>query len=164
MTFSKATKICFSKYATSTGRASRSEYWWFYLFIILGTIFFGVIDAIVFGFDDSDPSPISSVFSLATFIPTIAVTIRRLHDVDRSGWWQVAPISFILLTGIMAAIEAIILAIAAGVAAFICIILLIVWLIKRGTIGDNRFGSDPLSGPENGDEDNYSPSSIPEVK
>lgn len=164
MTFSSAVKTCLSKYATSTGRASRSEYWWFYLFIILGTIFFGIIEGMFFGFDDTDPSPISTVFSLATFIPTIAVTIRRLHDVDRSGWWQIAPIGLILITGIMAAIEAVILATAAGVAALVCVILLIVWLIKRGTIGDNRFGSDPLDGPGNGKEDSYSRSSIPEVK
>lgn len=164
MTFSNSVKTCLSKYATSTGRASRSEYWWFYLFIFLATIFFGIIDGMVFGFGDSDPSPISTVFSLATFIPTIAVTIRRLHDVNRSGWWQIAPISLILLTGIMAAIEAAILATAAGVAALICVILLIVWLIKRGTIGENRFGPDPLDGPENGGEGNYSRSSIPEVK
>ena len=148
MTFPESIKTCFSKYATFTGRASRSEYWWFYLFILIGS-FIPVI---------------SIIFSLATFVPTIAVTSRRLHDVDRSGWWQVAPISMILLTSILAAIEANILATAAGIAALVCIIMLIVWLIKIGTIGDNRFGSDPLDGPDNLSDDQYSTSSIPKVK
>ncbi|AIY41503.1 Integral membrane protein [Collimonas arenae] len=77
MTFIESIKVCFSKYIDFNGRASRSEYWWFVLFIVLATI---VADAISY--------KLSGLFSLATLLPSIAVATRRLHDTDRSGWWQ----------------------------------------------------------------------------
>ncbi|MEE9387380.1 MAG: DUF805 domain-containing protein [Paracoccaceae bacterium] len=147
MTFIDAVKTCFSKYVIFTDRASRSEFWWFYLFVFVGCFI------PVFG----------KIFFLVIFIPTIAVTNRRLHDVDRSGWWQVAPLSTVFLTIFLFVFEANILATAAGLAALVCTILLIVWLIRQGTSGPNRFGSDPLDG-QNTAAKNYSPSSIPKVK
>ena len=77
MTFIDSIKTCFSKYADFTGRASRSEFWWWALFTIIASISLSVI---------SDKLPL--LFSLATLIPYIAVTTRRLHDIDKSGWMQ----------------------------------------------------------------------------
>jgi uncharacterized membrane protein YhaH (DUF805 family) len=77
MTFLESIKTCFNKYATFQGTASRSEYWWFFLFLFLASCVCGVL---------SDKLQI--VFNLATLIPSLAVAARRLHDTDRSGWWQ----------------------------------------------------------------------------
>jgi hypothetical protein len=77
MTFQESVKICFAKYADFTGRAPRSEYWWFFLFIILASLAASVI------------SPkLSALFTLATLLPSIAAATRRLHDTNRTGWWQ----------------------------------------------------------------------------
>ena len=75
MTFSESIKTCFSKYADFNGRASRSEYWWFFLFIVLVSIAASMISQIV-----------AVVFSLATFLPSLAAAVRRMHDTDKSGW------------------------------------------------------------------------------
>jgi uncharacterized membrane protein YhaH (DUF805 family) len=64
MTFGESIKTCFTKYADFTGRASRSEYWWWFLF-----------------------DKLTAVFSLAVLLPGIAVGVRRLHDIDKSGWF-----------------------------------------------------------------------------
>jgi uncharacterized membrane protein YhaH (DUF805 family) len=77
MTFQESVKVCFSKYADFGGRATRSEYWWFVLFIVL----VGLAASIV-------SNTLSGLFSLATLLPQIAAATRRLHDTNRSGWWQ----------------------------------------------------------------------------
>ncbi|MFV2002777.1 MAG: DUF805 domain-containing protein [Paracoccaceae bacterium] len=153
MNFNQSVRTVFSRYATFSGRARRSEYWWFYLFLLIAGIVLGFFDGLIFGSQDTDPAPISAIFSLATFVPTIAVTARRLHDVERSGWWQIAPISVIFLTILMVAIQAFILAFAAGAAAVVCVILLLVWTIRKGTHGPNEYGADPLGGNSGPDDD-----------
>lgn len=77
MTLSDAVSTCFKKYATFDGIAQRSEYWWFFLFCILAS-------AILVLLGDA----VRVVFSIATLLPSLAVGARRLHDTDRSGWWQ----------------------------------------------------------------------------
>lgn len=72
-----AVKICFMKYAQFKGCASRPEFWWWILFTSIAA--FVLRSASYY---------LSAFFSLATFLPSIAVTARRLHDTDRSGWWQ----------------------------------------------------------------------------
>jgi uncharacterized membrane protein YhaH (DUF805 family) len=74
MTFFDSIKTCFSKYATFTGRASRSEFWWWVLFTILLSAAFGMISETLGG-----------LASLATLLPSLAVGARRLHDTDRSA-------------------------------------------------------------------------------
>jgi uncharacterized membrane protein YhaH (DUF805 family) len=77
MTFQESIRVCFTKYFDFSGRATRSEYWWFFLFLVLGGLLGGVL------------SPIASgLFTLATLVPSTAVATRRLHDTRRSGWWQ----------------------------------------------------------------------------
>ncbi len=77
MTFQESIQTCFSKYATFSGRASRSEYWWFALFCALGCTAAGVLD-----------DKASALFMLGTLLPSLAAANRRLHDTGRSGWWQ----------------------------------------------------------------------------
>ncbi|MFK7870544.1 MAG: DUF805 domain-containing protein [Roseobacter sp.] len=105
MTFSAAIRTCFAKYFTFSGRATRPEYWWFFLFIILGSAVCGVLDGLFFGagsfeaevtdtsFDASAQSngPIASLFGMATFVPTLAAGWRRMHDSGRSGLYLLYP-------------------------------------------------------------------------
>lgn len=126
MNFPQAVTTCFKKYATFTGRAARSEYWFWVLFTVLASIVANVVDMSLFGIDMSNPEsaqafkPVSSIFSLATLVPGLAVSARRLHDTNRSGWWLLLAFTII------------------------GIIPLIIWYCTRGNEGDNRFGSDPL--------------------
>ena len=77
MTFFDSIKTCFSKYAEFNGRASRSEFWWWVLFLFLASAAVSIAGHAV-----------SALFSLAVLLPNIAVAARRLHDTDRSGWLQ----------------------------------------------------------------------------
>jgi len=123
MNFGQAIASGFSNYVTFSGRAARSEYWYWVLFTIIGSIVTGVLDSTVLGYDVTagDVSPLSGIFDLVTFLPSLALGARRLHDIDRTAWWLL-----ILLTGIGA-------------------ILLLVWACFKGTDGPNRFGPDRLA-------------------
>lgn len=77
MSFVDAIKTCFSKYADFNGRALRSEYWWFVLFIMLVGMGLSIIN-----------DTLALLFYLATMLPSVAAAARRLHDTDRSGWMQ----------------------------------------------------------------------------
>ena len=93
MNFGQSVSSCFSNYATFSGRATRSEYWYWCLFLFVGGIGATVADFFITG--DMEIQPINSIFTLATALPGIAVSVRRLHDVNKSGWWLL-----IMLTGI----------------------------------------------------------------
>lgn len=132
-------KICFSKYVGFSGRAPRAEFWWWYLF----TVLIGIVMLIINGptymdyfsamsqytADSGLPPPtlsspgidIGYLINLALFLPGLAVSVRRLHDTNRSGWWML-----ILLIPLIGPI------------------LLLVWFCTRGTRGNNRFGADQL--------------------
>ena len=117
MNIQTSIETCFNKYATFSGRASRSEYWFFILFYFLGSIITLIIDVNILGYSlESEYTPINSIFSLILFIPTIAAACRRLHDVNKSGWWQLISITVI------------------GV------IPLIIWLCSEGTKKNNSHG------------------------
>ena len=77
MDFQEAIKTCFRKYADFEGRAGRPEYWWFMLFVLLASMALSVISPML-----------SGLFSIGVLLPTIAAATRRLHDTERSGWWQ----------------------------------------------------------------------------
>jgi uncharacterized membrane protein YhaH (DUF805 family) len=93
MTFFQAVNICFRKYTNFGGRALRSEYWYWRLFELFLALFSYRLDAIFFS--NKEIGSFSLFIFFFTFLPGLAVTIRRLHDVDRSGWWLL-----ISLTGI----------------------------------------------------------------
>jgi uncharacterized membrane protein YhaH (DUF805 family) len=122
MTFFEAISSGFRNYVGFSGRASRSEFWYWILFTVLVSIVTSIIDLEVLS--SSSISPFSSIWSLVTFLPSLAMGVRRLHDTDRSGWWWL--LSFIPLIGI---------------------IVLIVFWCSAGTRGPNRFGLDPLGEP-----------------
>jgi len=84
MDFVPAIQSCLKQYATFSGRAARSEFWWFFLFQVLVLIGTGVVSDLLY-----------ALASLALLLPSLAVGARRLHDIGRSGWWQL-----LLLTGI----------------------------------------------------------------
>lgn len=106
-------------YATFTGRTSRAGFWLYTLFYIIIVLIGGVLDGVIFGFDAETGGPISGILGLIHIIPGIAIGVRRLHDIDRTGWWLL--ISF---TGIG-------------------LIVLFIFNVLAGTPGPNRFGPDP---------------------
>jgi len=81
MIFMESVNTCFNKYLDFEGRATRSEFWWFMLF--------GFVVSLILA---SIHPTIETLFSLAIFLPSLAVGSRRLHDIDKSGWWQLLHI------------------------------------------------------------------------
>lgn len=134
MNFVEAVTSVYRNFVNFSDRAPRSEYWWFTLFSIIAAIVIGLIESALGlgqGTVTTAPGefsanfaggPLSMIWSLINILPGIAVSIRRLHDTDRSGWWLF--IALIPLVGF---------------------ILLIVWYATKGTAGVNRFGADPLA-------------------
>lgn len=111
------------KYTVFSGRARRQEFWFFFLFSAIISIFFAVIDEFMgwnFEMGGDTIGFLSTLYFLVVAIPYIAVIIRRLHDTERSGWWFL--IAFIPIVGV---------------------IVLLVFLILDGTRGENRYGPDP---------------------
>ena len=84
MDFVQAIKSCLGQYATFPGRAKRSEFWWFFLFQVLVMVAASMLGDVING-----------IASLALLLPALAVGARRLHDIGRTGWWQL-----LLLSGI----------------------------------------------------------------
>ena len=109
MGFVESVQSCFHNYATFDGRAPRSEYWFFHLFAFLVTLA-GIFTAFFI-----------FLIILGLLLPSLAVNVRRLHDIDKSGWFLF--IACIPLIGP---------------------IILLIWHCQRGTYGENRFGPDPL--------------------
>ena len=95
MDFGTAIKTCFSKYGTFDGQASKGEFWYWILFTCICGVVATVIDVFVIGIPVESYGPAYLIGSLALFLPSISVAARRLHDVGKSGWWQL-----IGLTGI----------------------------------------------------------------
>jgi uncharacterized membrane protein YhaH (DUF805 family) len=119
--FLEAIKSGISNYVNFSGRAARWQFWYWVLFAFIVAVVANMIDAMMFSdFMESGTGLVGGLTSLALFLPGLAVSVRRLHDIDRTGWW-------ILLT-----------------LTLIGIILLIVWNCQKGTTGPNRFGPDPL--------------------
>jgi len=120
----------FKRYADFNGRSQRMEYWMFTLFVTLIAFALALFAGLVGGFSDSSGTGLSMVLIvplallvLVTIIPSIAVTVRRLHDQDKSGWFYL--LSFIPYVGGL---------------------ILFVFMCLDGTAGPNRFGPDPKGG------------------
>lgn len=148
MSMLDAIRAVYSKPFTFSGRARRAEYWWYMLFYILISFVLGFVEIAAGISPDADtPGPISGVFALANFLPGLAVNVRRLHDVGRSGWWLLAPavpgllaVSMTTVTaGLMAPIGMILL-----IGTLALYVLIFVWTVTRSHPGTNRFGPSPL--------------------
>ena len=88
MDFMTAVRTCLSKFVDFSGRARRSEYWYFALFTFLVGIVTGILDAILgTDYDNTSGGLVNTLVSLVLFLPSLAVGVRRLHDTGRSGWW-----------------------------------------------------------------------------
>ena len=123
MGFAEAIQSVFRQYAGFSGRAPRSEYWWFYLFAVLLFSASILVDiAITGGLEEGDIPFVTSILALGILLPSLALAIRRLHDTDRSGWWYLI-----------------------GLVPLVGGIILLVFFVTRGTDGPNRFGPDPVA-------------------
>lgn len=120
MGFADAIRTCLQKYVTFSGRATRAEFWWFWLFVTLATLAGSLIDNLVFGVPGGD-GWVSGLTGLALFLPSISVAVRRLHDIGRSGWWWWLALI-----------------------PFVGWIVLLVWHCQPSAPGANRFGPDPF--------------------
>ncbi len=132
MGFIESIKSGFIRYFDFTTRSSRSEYWWWILFTWFVSIILAVVSSTLFGHTIEQTNTggttysygggiLGAIFALLVLIPSIAISCRRLHDIDKSGWWQL--LVFIPLIGWG---------------------FLLYWFVKRGDDGENRFGADPL--------------------
>jgi uncharacterized membrane protein YhaH (DUF805 family) len=101
------------KYAVFSGRARRKEYWMFFLFNLIVNFILGFIEGLLGAALHINLSFITILYTLAVFIPVIAVAVRRMHDIGRSGWWILFPI------------------------------VNIIFLFINGEPHENRFGPDP---------------------
>jgi len=92
----EAIKICYSKYANFEGRASRSEYWYFTIYIYLTL---GLVSILTPALTSLEVPFIIFllIFGLGNFLPQIGAAVRRLHDINVSGWWLLLPVPFAFL-------------------------------------------------------------------
>jgi uncharacterized membrane protein YhaH (DUF805 family) len=88
MNFTTAVSTALRQYARFSGRARRSEYWWFLLFQTLVSVMATVIDIAAFQSNGDETGPVGLITTVALLLPSLAVTVRRLHDVDHSGWFM----------------------------------------------------------------------------
>jgi uncharacterized membrane protein YhaH (DUF805 family) len=113
MTFTESISTCFSKYFTFSGRASRSEYWWFLLFNLIISVVAGFIDQVIY----QEPSLFTAIISIGMLFPNLTVMVRRLHDTNHSGWWYLIVLTII------------------GIIPFF------IWTVKNGDAEINKFGA-----------------------
>jgi len=107
------------KYALFTGRARRSEYWYFFLLSIIIAVVLAMVDSVVRKITGIGFGLFGTLYSLAVLVPGIAVSIRRLHDTDRSGWWLL--LALVPIVGLV----------------------LLVFMVEDSNAGTNRFGQNP---------------------
>ena len=116
--------IALKKYAVFSGRARRAEFWYYTLFVCLVSIVLMLLDSVLgLGKTLGGLGVLGTIFAVATLLPSLAVTARRLHDTGRSGWWML--IDLVPLIGI---------------------IVLVVFLVQEGQPGENHYGPDPKAG------------------
>ena len=118
MSFTQAIGSGFSRYVDFSGRSSRSEYWWWFLFAFASAIGTLILDAII-----GTTPVIYLIVVLGLLLPNLSVTFRRLHDKGKSAWWIL--IAFIPLVGVIGAI------------------VLLIWFIGEGEAGENQYGPNP---------------------
>lgn len=121
MGFVTAVRVVLSKYVDFSGRARRSEYWWWALFTVIVSLVAVGIDGALGTYDaETNFGPVQALATLAVFLPSLAVAIRRLHDTGRVGWWVL--IGFVPLIGW---------------------IVMIVFCVIDSSPGSNKYGPNP---------------------
>ncbi|MCK9824004.1 DUF805 domain-containing protein [Nocardioides cavernae] len=125
MDFATSVRTCFAKYVDFSGRARRSEFWWFVLFTAIVGIVASVVDtALGTDYDVRQGGLVNTLASLVLVLPQLAVGARRLHDIGRSGWWQLL-----------------------GIIPVIGWIFLLVWFCTDSRRRDNQYGPSPKQEP-----------------
>jgi uncharacterized membrane protein YhaH (DUF805 family) len=114
----------FKKYAVFDGRAHRTEFWMFVLVSVIISVILAVLDAVL-GTNGAGSGLLQGLYGLAVLVPSLAVGARRLHDIGRSGWWQL-----LVLIPLIGAI------------------VLIVWFAQKGDPSPNEHGPNPWDGPQ----------------
>ena len=109
----------FRNYFNFSGRSNRSEFWYFFLFILIGNFLTHLIDTYIIGYHPDEMGIVSGIFFLATAFPQLSLTFRRLHDTGKSGWWFLLSFTIIGL------------------------IPLLVWWCTTGDPKKNRYGNIP---------------------
>ena len=145
--FMDAISTCLNKYITFSGRASRSEYWFFFLFTLITGAITAIFDAIVFGIDD-DSSFFAPLAYLVLFLPGLAAQFRRLHDTGHSGWWVGVfwcglPVWGYLLLWILengSPAHANRFTGISVIGALVYFLIMLIFLCQRGDLVKNRFG------------------------
>lgn len=144
----------FKKYADFSGRAPRAEYWWFYLLMIVLYAVAMIVDSLL-GMSMVGPyGPATLLVVVGLILPSLAASVRRLHDSNRSGWWLLLPIVPYVVIGFMAGqamadptnVGSMGMIGILGLIAFVCAILLLVFMVLPGTKGPNKYGQDPYAG------------------
>ena len=161
MSFREAIKVCFQKYFTFSGRARRTEYWSFALFCFLVSIILHFLDKFLFDkgiyipvtiFGKSYAIGLENIFYLGVLIPSLAVTVRRLHDIGKSGWLYLPLFIIGLFLPFIDEIWLMNLGMdsALGIAAWVVLlltlayaILMVVWLFRDSESDANRWGWNP---------------------
>lgn len=119
VSFSQAVRMAFDSYCRFQGRSSRSEYWWWVLFVAILSFCIGIIEGIL-GFSMTAVQATSGILSLALLLPGLGLSVRRLHDINKSGWW--------ILLGLIPVVGAIVL---------------IIWFAQNSQMQDNQYGPVP---------------------
>lgn len=119
VSFSQAVRMAFDSYCRFQGRSSRSEYWWWVLFVAILSFCIGIVEGIL-GFSMTAVQTTSGILSLVLLLPGLGLSVRRLHDIGKSGWW--------ILLGFIPVVGAIIL---------------ITWFARNSEMTENRYGPVP---------------------
>ena len=121
-----AVQTVLRKYVDFSGRANRPEYWWWVLALVIATIVVAIVEGVILApmlgfevFASEAGQPLQLLLSLAAFLPSLAVAVRRLHDVDRSGWWYLIVL-----------------------VPLVVFLVLLYWFVQPGTEGGNQFGPE----------------------
>lgn len=119
VSFSQAVRMAFDSYCRFQGRSSRSEYWWWVLFVAILSFCIGIVEGIL-GFSMTAVQATSGILSLVLLLPGLGLSVRRLHDIGKSGWW--------ILLGLIPVVGAIVL---------------IIWFARNSQMQDNQYGPVP---------------------
>lgn len=119
VSFSQAVRMAFDSYCRFQGRSSRSEYWWWVLFIFILGSALSLLELLL-GFSSTAAQATNGLLSLALLLPGLGLSVRRLHDINKSGWW--------ILLGLIPVAGAIVL---------------IIWFAQNSQMQDNQYGPVP---------------------
>ena len=163
VSFTSAVIFGFQRYFQFSGRSTRAEYWWWVLFLELASLILAGVDSLIGSDKFAEPGQsglLGFLFGLATLIPSLALGARRLHDIGKSGWWQLGIILLPTVWGVTAAVVAVISVfgddgnlglaltlILVGIVG-LCVSLggivwWILWFARKGDTVPNKYGPDP---------------------